>query len=151
MDKLIMTIKSKWDFALFLISTFLWQPHEIYCFKSQHSLNKIRWFFLNCYIVTHWKVLRFLSWSFFLWANFSMFIERDLSKNKFSFHPTNESPVIKCVTTFNTNVTLRPSMRYSVPGVEWKKISCPCLALPSPISVAAMVVVPCRPWWTGLN
>lgn len=48
---------------------------------------------------------------------------------------------MKCVTVFNTNVTLRLSMRYSVPGVEWKKISCPRLALPSPISVAAMVVV----------
>lgn len=71
--------------------------------------------FLNCYSVTHWKGLLFLSCLEVLSVNqtFHVYWKRSF-KNKFSFHPTNESPVIKCVTIFNTNVTLRLSMRCRV-------------------------------------
>lgn len=107
MDKLIMTIKSKWDFALFLISTFLWQPHEIYCFKSQHSPNKIRWFFLNCYIVTHWKVLLFLSCleAFFCEPTFPCLLKEIFQKINLAFTQL-MSPQSLNVSPFSTLMSL---------------------------------------------
>lgn len=80
-----------------------------------------------------------------------MFIERDLSKIKLVFAQL-MSPQSLNVSPFPTLMSLYDCRCVpEFPGVEWKKISYPRLALVSPISVAAMVVVLCHPWSTGLN
>lgn len=80
-----------------------------------------------------------------------MFIERDLSKINLAFTQL-MSPQSLNVSPFSTVMSLYNCRCITeFPGVEQKKISYPHLAFLSAISVAAMVVVLCHPWWTGLN